>query len=136
MASRDPVADDHVVDTERHADVDVRMRPVVLDTGALRRATRKRGQAARAVLGVAIATVLAAGAVAAGSWSIMTAAAGGTPANEPASLWYATPPPPDAGDSRGATEPSPVAPPPNRIIVPGPARQSLAGRGPGASATG
>ena len=77
---------------------DVRMRPVVLDSGEPRGGARHRGQAARAVLGVAIATVLTAGAVAAGGWSFLTAVQGGTPANHPGLLWYATTPPaPDTG---------------------------------------
>jgi hypothetical protein len=116
-----PISDDHVMDAEQPTDVDVRMRPVVLDTGALRGTTRRRGQAARAVLGVAIASMLAAGAIAAGSWSIMTAAAGGTPANQPSPLWYPTPLPLDAGSGQDTTEPAPTAPPPDRIIVPDPA---------------
>jgi hypothetical protein len=94
--------DDHVMTVRtipagRPAAADIRMRPVVLDTGAPRGATRQRGQAARAVLGVALATMLTAGAVAAGGWSFLTAVPGG-PANHPGLLWYATPPVPGAGD--------------------------------------
>jgi hypothetical protein len=86
------------------------MRPVVLDSGA-RGTTRGRARDARAVLGVAIAAVLATGAVAAGGWSIMTATKGSTPASRPP-LWYPTPPPLDHGQSA-------VAPPPaSNPVVP------------------
>jgi hypothetical protein len=77
-------------------DVDVRMRPVVLESGVLRTATARQSQAARGVLGVAIATVLAAGAIAAGSWSIVTATQGSRPPDQPSPLWYPTPQPPAA----------------------------------------
>jgi hypothetical protein len=111
------------------------MRPVVLDTGALHCATGRHGQTARAVLGAAIATVLAAGAIAAGGWSLMTAAHGGTPANQPSPLWYPTPPPLDTGHDQDAAQPSPAAS--DRIIVPGVARRTPTGRGPDhPSATG
>jgi hypothetical protein len=103
--------DDHVMTVRtipagRPAVADVRMRPVVLDTGAPRGAARHRGQAARAVLGVALATVLAAGAVAAGGWSFLTAVQDGTPPNHTGLLWYATPPAPGARDQ--ATGPTPA----------------------------
>jgi hypothetical protein len=114
---------------EQTTDVDVRMRPVVLDSGALRGTMGRQGQAARAVLGVAIATVLAAGAIAAGGWSVMTAFYGSTPANQPTPLWHPAPPPLDAGDGQDTVEPSPVAPTSDRMIVPGPARRSPTGRG-------
>jgi hypothetical protein len=103
MDCRAPASHDHEMETVRTPpDLDVRMRPVVLDTGPRRGTTAWQGQAARVVLGVAIATVLAAGAIAAGGWSLMTAAVGGTPANQPSPLWYPTPLPSDAS---GASAP-------------------------------
>ncbi|HEY7273395.1 MAG TPA: hypothetical protein VH502_11735, partial [Actinoplanes sp.] len=79
---------------EQRTGTDARMRPVVLESGMIRSAAGRQAQAARGVLGVAIATVLAAGAIAAGSWSIVTAAQGSTPPDQPSPLWYPTPQPP------------------------------------------
>ena len=71
---------------------DVRHRPIVLDTGELRPAIRRRGHAARRVLDVAVVTLLSVGAIAAGTWSILTAAQGNESTEQPAPLWFpATP---------------------------------------------
>jgi len=114
MASHDPPNDGHVKGSrrppraEQPTDPDARRRPVVLDSGARGAARGRRGREARAVLGVAIAAVLATGAVAAGGWSIMTATQGNTPASRPP-LWYPTPPPLDHGQSAVAPPPAPPA---------------------------
>ena len=129
MTSPEGESEDRLMHTARpathqpQADADVRNRPVVLDTGALTPATHVRGRAARAVLGVAIATVLAAGAIGAGSWSIITAARGNPPANQPAPLWYPTP---QHADREGATESRTTTPTPglrDRPATPAPDRR-------------
>jgi hypothetical protein len=96
----------------RPADADTRNRPVVLDTGPLPPPTAGLGRVARTVLQVAIVAVLAAGAIAAGGWSIMTAADGSTPSSDPSPLWW-TPSPENAtpsGGGQGATEPRQATP--------------------------
>jgi uncharacterized membrane protein YgcG len=87
---------------------DARQRPVVLDTGALSPAVRRRGRLARVVLGAAVAALLSAGAIAAGSWSIVTAARGDAAAEQPAPLWYPTPPPVRAVEADPAPHTKPV----------------------------
>lgn len=92
MARSATKVEDRTVENVRLASPDARNRPVLLDTGPLNtRDRRRRGRAARGVLGVAIAAVLAAGAIAAGGWSIMTAASGSPRADGASPLWY-TPP--------------------------------------------
>src|SRR4051812_34862845 len=106
MVARGQMGEDRTVS-------DARNRPVVLDTGALGAPPRGRGRAARAVLGVALVTVMATGAVAAGGWSIMTAALGDAPAGGPDSLWYS--PPPEVGEEAQSTPAST-----RRAVVPAP----------------
>lgn len=105
---------------------DVRNRHVVLDTGAVGLAPLHR--AARPVLGVALVAVLATGAAAAGAWSAMTAALGGTPRSGPGTLWYDLPQ--EAG-GRAASQPTEIipAPIPTRPV-------STANSGPAASEVG
>jgi hypothetical protein len=100
---------------EQHADADLRRRPVVLAAGTLEPGTRGRSRAARAILNATIAALLAAAAVAAGGWSVMTAARGGTPASERPPLWYPTPLPADASDGRSTAEPRPATTPTNSV---------------------
>nr|WP_296070625.1 hypothetical protein [uncultured Actinoplanes sp.] len=66
---------------------DTRQRPVLLDTGELGPAVRQHGRTIRAVRNIAVALVIGVGAIAAGGWSVMTAAHGTTPAERPAPLW-------------------------------------------------
>jgi hypothetical protein len=87
---------------------DVRQRPVVLDTGELSLVVRRRGRLARAVLGAAVAAVLSAGAITAGGWSIVTAARGNAADEQPAPLWYPTPPPVQDVDGGRAPHIKPV----------------------------
>jgi len=81
MVHRRTAGDDHAMRT------DTRHRPVVLDTGELGPAVRHRGRRIRAVRNIAVALVIGVGAIAAGGWSVMTAANGTTPADRPAPLW-------------------------------------------------
>ncbi|WP_127506866.1 hypothetical protein [Actinoplanes solisilvae] len=67
---------------------DTRHRPIVLDTGELRPSIRRRGRTARRAFDVAVVTLLSVGAVAAGTWSILTAAQGNEPTQQPAPLWF------------------------------------------------
>src|SRR5918994_2129244 len=96
MARRDPVSDDHRMATAQRpraaqdASLDHRMRPVVLDTGA----------------------------IAAGSWSILTATQGGTPASRPSPLWYPTPPPADGADGHDPAGPAPAPPASSPVSAP------------------
>jgi len=96
---------------EHRADADVRKRPVVLAAGTLDPGTHGRSRAARAVFNVTIAVLLTAGAVAAGGWSIMTAARGSTPSSERSPLWYPTPLRLDANDGRRTAQPRPATTP-------------------------
>ena len=53
---------------------DIRHRPVVLDTGELSPVIRQRGRTVRREFVITVIVMLGAGAIAAGSLSIMTAA--------------------------------------------------------------
>jgi hypothetical protein len=83
---------------------DLRQRRVVLDTGELGPAVRRRGRKIRAVRDMAVAVVIGAGAIVAGGWSVLTAASATVPADQPAPLWYPTSPP------AAATAPASTAP--------------------------
>jgi len=78
---------------------DPRHRPVLLDTGEITLPPSPRGLARRA-LDLAVVALLGAGAIAAGGWSILTAAQGPEPTENSAPLWY---PPP-------LSSPTPTAP--------------------------
>jgi hypothetical protein len=112
---------------------DPRMRAVVLDTGAPRPAAHAPGRTTRAVLGAAIAAALLAGAITAGSWSIMTAVRGGTPADQPPPLWYPTSDADATGDRRATVPRS--TPTRNPLSVPVRPRRS-AGAVPSGSRSG
>lgn len=84
---------------------DARQRPVVLDTGKLR--PRGSRHPARVILDVAVAVVLGAGAIAAGGWSIMTAAQPSISTEQPLPLWHPASPP-----AAGAPGPEPGTPRP------------------------
>jgi hypothetical protein len=79
-------------DQRMRSSVDTRQRCVVLDTGELGPVVRQRGRRVRAVRDIAVAVVIGAGAIAAGGWSVATAAHGSVPADQPAPVWYATSP--------------------------------------------
>ena len=67
---------------------DARGRPIVLDTGPAGAGARRRGS--RTLLATAVATLIAAAALAAGGWSILTAIEGGS-SGPMTPLWYPTP---------------------------------------------
>ena len=98
-------------------EAELRRRPVVMDTGALSPMPRRSGRVARTAAGIAVGALLATGAVAAGGWSVMTAARGSTASGQQSPLWYPTPPP--VGDVPAAsTTPAPPVPSPVAVIKP------------------
>jgi hypothetical protein len=133
MARRGPAGEARLMETA----ADVRQRPVVLDTGELSLVVRRRGRLARAVPGAAVAALLSAGAIAAGSWSIVTAARGDAAAEQPAPLWYPTPPPVRAVEADPAPHTKPVIrpTPAGRTTSVTPRSTHAAGRGGGPAPT-
>lgn len=70
MAPERPAGEAFLMDSS----ADIRHRPVVLDTGELSPVIRQRGRTVRREFVITVIVMLGAGAIAAGSLSIMTAA--------------------------------------------------------------
>jgi hypothetical protein len=97
-------------------DTELRRRPVVLDTGALIPAPRRSARMARTAAGIAVGVLLAAGAITAGGWSVLTAAGGSAVAGQQPPLWYPTPAP--VGHSTTGTPEPAAAPSPAAVVKP------------------
>ncbi|HET9142477.1 hypothetical protein [Actinophytocola sp.] len=85
-------------------------RPVVLDTGS---SGAPRGWRPRTVFAVAVAGILAAGGLAAGSWSIWSSVSRTEPTENQAPLWFSPPapvPPAEPAVTTGSTVTSPTGP--------------------------
>ncbi|HET6481851.1 MAG TPA: hypothetical protein VFG35_17725, partial [Actinoplanes sp.] len=86
----------------RRGSTDPRHRPIVLDTGELTPAPSLGGHLAHRAVDVIVVALLGFGAIAAGTWSVITASQGSDRAEKPVPLWYpAATPIPSSASHRG-----------------------------------